>query len=807
MKKTRAFLFLLILLISFTFACGKKEPTLEPIDPHIEVSSETAIIEDGKIYLEYGDTIYLVVSYFSDDYRDGTSNGINVSKSDNKEVILLDGFKVSAIGLGEDYIDFSYKAGDAEYKEHIEIFVSERTYDIERLLIKSKNVVSVGDFFEIELDTFGATREAQIGYKSSNEDVATVDSDGYVTGVSEGVCEITAYLIDKPEIKNTMLLNVISTGEVTTTGDARFYVQEATNYKELPYGLIFQKLTALTSTPLTGADADGYSGITAPLVPDRYYLQQISLLEVPNSGDVKVTSWANWGGSRWTLTTVRGLINNYEKNNPGWKVIAAINGDFFDINANGNLPYQTNSVVISNGNFYKTTGSGSVAFPNDGTGVIGNKPIVRSKNMHLDVLDDDGNVIKSFEIENVNSEAKDGESTVYFASYDSDKNIMTFEIEADNNTFFVSSAELALPNNANDFYGRGVITSASGTIKIDKGNFAIYTKNSEILNYLKEGMRIRVQYVLEGDYSGIGDITGCGGTLMLDGEYNPGGAINDRAPRTVIGSTADGRIIMMVIDGRQGSKNMYGADARELAAIMKAYGCVEAFNLDGGGSSTMVIRQNGSFVVTNSPSDGRERSDSNCVLIVVRDIDFDVSVSDVTKTSAKINVKVNETFGKDVKKVYAKVDNVLYEIVDGSCTINGLVHNNTYNYILCYENSKGEIYETLTGGEIKTEKDLYTYFATFVYEEEETFTIEVRYLDKDKSSTINGAKIALTSVKDGVEINNNTFLTGDGTITLKKSIIGEEIKKMDITFSYQVDYQTRETVDLLDVEFFYIDKR
>ena len=46
------------------------------------------------------------------------------------------------------------------------------------------------------------------------------------------------------------------------------------------------------------------------------------------------------------------------------------------------------------------------------------------------------------------------------------------------------------------------------------------------------------------------DITGGGDTLLPATTS----AINDRAPRTVIGQKADGTIVMMVIDGRQGGK-------------------------------------------------------------------------------------------------------------------------------------------------------------------------------------------------------------------------------------------------------------
>ena len=52
---------------------------------------------------------------------------------------------------------------------------------------------------------------------------------------------------------------------------------------------------------------------------------------------------------------------------------------------------------------------------------------------------------------------------------------------------------------------------------------------------------------------------------------------------------------------------MYGCDGYELTAIMRAYGCIKAYNVDGGGSSTIVVRSESGLEVLNSPSDGHER--------------------------------------------------------------------------------------------------------------------------------------------------------------------------------------------------------
>ena len=57
-------------------------------------------------------------------------------------------------------------------------------------------------------------------------------------------------------------------------------------------------------------------------------------------------------------------------------------------------------------------------------------------------------------------------------------------------------------------------------------------------------------------------------------------------PRSAIGYTKDNRLIMMVVDGRQvDSRGVY---LEELAMMMKYFNCIEAINLDGGGSSSMV---------------------------------------------------------------------------------------------------------------------------------------------------------------------------------------------------------------------------
>jgi len=86
-------------------------------------------------------------------------------------------------------------------------------------------------------------------------------------------------------------------------------------------------------------------------------------------------------------------------------------------------------------------------------------------------------------------------------------------------------------------------------------------------------------------------------TLVVDGNpyisENSLGGIN---PRTAIGQKADGSIILLAIDGRQGLK--LGAAIKDVQNIMLQLGAVNAMCLDGGGSTTMYYGNE----VINSPS-------------------------------------------------------------------------------------------------------------------------------------------------------------------------------------------------------------
>ena len=113
-----------------------------------------------------------------------------------------------------------------------------------------------------------------------------------------------------------------------------------------------------------------------------------------------------------------------------------------------------------------------------------------------------------------------------------------------------------------------------------------------------------------------------GGSIMLvkDGQLVVSGGGNyydTRASRTCVGITADNRVVLMVMDGRQEPVSA-GGSAVEIAQVMLDAGCVVAMNLDGGGSTTFVAKEEGAdeLSVVNRPSDGYARSVSSSLMVV-----------------------------------------------------------------------------------------------------------------------------------------------------------------------------------------------
>ncbi len=115
------------------------------------------------------------------------------------------------------------------------------------------------------------------------------------------------------------------------------------------------------------------------------------------------------------------------------------------------------------------------------------------------------------------------------------------------------------------------------------------------------------------------DVLVTGPLLIDDGKrlkLDDGSFVTTRHPRTCLGIISKHTVILVTVDGR--SDQSHGMDLNELTDLMISLGCREAINLDGGGSTTMWLSNDG---VVNMPSDNKrfdhagERRVSNVIVI------------------------------------------------------------------------------------------------------------------------------------------------------------------------------------------------
>ena len=157
-------------------------------------------------------------------------------------------------------------------------------------------------------------------------------------------------------------------------------------------------------------------------------------------------------------------------------------------------------------------------------------------------------------------------------------------------------------------------------IKVPDGKALLIATGDRMafLSGVHAGAKVSIQLQTQGfDWEKVENVISGGPVLLRDGAVSvdaeqegfPSSFYAKRHPRTAVGKTADGDIWMVAIDGRQ--EISVGATLEETAKVMLRLGCVDAINLDGGGSTCMNLLG----ITVNRPSDGAERPVSNGILI------------------------------------------------------------------------------------------------------------------------------------------------------------------------------------------------
>jgi uncharacterized protein YigE (DUF2233 family) len=154
------------------------------------------------------------------------------------------------------------------------------------------------------------------------------------------------------------------------------------------------------------------------------------------------------------------------------------------------------------------------------------------------------------------------------------------------------------------------------------------TKGAQKIQRNNRGQYVRLSWSV--GYPKAMDAVGGSPVLINNGDMidRCTGYVCERHPRTGVGRLPNGKVLLVTVDGRQ--SDSYGMTGLQFARFFKHMGATDAINMDGGGSSTMVLRGN----IVNDPSDaGGERAVSSAI-IVHAGPDSDEPSPEFTKTTS-----------------------------------------------------------------------------------------------------------------------------------------------------------------------------
>lgn len=307
-----------------------------------------------------------------------------------------------------------------------------------------------------------------------------------------------------------------------------------------------------------------------------------------------------------TKTTVQAAANDL----PGHRVIGAINGGFFSFETGWPIH---NQVVNGKSVLGIPTTKSSFAFTEN------RKVIIERFSFTGKLLSKNGMALT---INESNTARVTGKTTIY-SSYrggttgtDASGSEATLQL-------------LSMPFVMNDTLSLIVTGKNTGNSSIPQNGYVVSGGSGTPATFITNNLSLNdtVKIVLSYNpsvaanaqrltqlLSGNGHLIKNGVAYPALGDYDQSGAsFNDaRHPRTFVGTNGDSsKVYLCTVDGRQATS--IGMNFTEMANFLLAIGVTNAFNLDGGGSTTMVVRGE----VVNSPSDpGGERSVANTLQVI-----------------------------------------------------------------------------------------------------------------------------------------------------------------------------------------------
>ena len=279
--------------------------------------------------------------------------------------------------------------------------------------------------------------------------------------------------------------------------------------------------------------------------------------------------------------------------------VAAVNGDFFDINDTG----ASNGVGISDGELIKSANDGranAVSLDPQGLGRIlqidFDGTVTTPTGTVLDLAALNANTLDADEI---------GEYTPLWGAMSRTRVVVGA----------ARTAEVVVTD--------GVVSAVGttpGAGDIPQGSVVLVgrEKGADALLALKVGDALGIEYAPKTSDGSVARTAIGGNQLLVVNGVVQTHPDDGQAARSAVGFSADGATMyVLTVDGKQ--TNSAGITVPQMAQMMLELGAHNAINIDGGGSSTMLAREPGTddLGIVNSPSDGSERPVANGLAITV----------------------------------------------------------------------------------------------------------------------------------------------------------------------------------------------
>ena len=526
-------------------------------------------------------------------------------------------------------------------------------------------------------------------------------------------------------------------------------------------------------------------------------LNHIFVADFKKNENIKIATWAISDGTNYGFarTDLKKIAEDYEKNNPGWIVLAGVNADQYypkygtARGTDGSAQYypQTYYPLISNGdNWFVINPYGNcgnvVGFKNDNSDnqlVYGNRTVA---GFFLHIYDKDNNYVGKYKIDDLNMETLgENQTTVLSPVAIGDKQYNTVTKDSPNGFYVVENADLAFASNSttfaysdnNCFFGKGTINRIYGqSCLIKAGQFAIETTNEELKALLTRGTYVKCQYEYDEGFNGIKEATGYHTIQRSNGkDNNVANSYNSRPyPRSIFGCDNNGKVYLITCSGSNSSPTK-GMWAQESNALCKYYGITDAFQADGGGSVTAVVRdEDGNIQYAMNSIEGSYRYILTGLFIVMKVPEAIIEIENCTSTEATINVDLSSVT-ENYAKAYLKIsDNKAYtnyvEIRDGKVELSNLTKDTTYTYQLAFEYAQSDKkVDSLLKSTFTTDKD-YAQIENIKLEDSgDKYLITITYDDIDNTLSQIGIVI-------GGKYHRATLANSKATVEIDKKVIG-----------------------------------